>query len=459
MIFGPQTRCPGLPAWLLAALCCLPALTSRADLWRTGYFPGWEQAGMPAASLDFTALTHLVHFSVVPNADGSLNTSVNNLTTANSADVVTRAHAAGVKVLVCVGGSDSETGFLGAASPGKLPAFLNNITNFVAARGYDGVDVDWEAMPVSDFGEYTNLVMALHTALQAMSPPKLLTAAASAYPVYGDPPAAEYQMFAALQGCFDQINIMTYDFSGPYQGWVTWFNSPIYDGGFHFPSSGGLVPSVDGSVSNFRANGVASARLGVGIAFYGYVWMGGAGSSATSLTQPRQAWTTAPTTATYPYTGLMAAFYQTNSYHWDTTAQAAYLSLTNASPANNAFVSYDDPRTCQAKVSYARNHGLGGVMLWELAGDHTPNQPDPLLQAVKQALATPGQTNIMPRGNDISLTFTSISLVQWSSNLASRFWNPLLTTNINGLGGPLQIIDFGARSNQPGRFYRVQTPP
>jgi len=208
---------------------------------------------------------------------------------------------------------------------------------------------------------------------------------------------------------------------------------------------------------------MAPGRLGVGIAFYGYVWMGGTGSSATSLTQPRQSWTTAPVTATYPYTALMTTFYETNSYHWDSTAQAAYLSLTNASPANNAFVSYDDPRTCQAKVSYARNHNLGGVMMWELAGDHTPNLPDPLLQAVKQALASPGQTNILPLGNNISLTFTSISLgiyqVQWSSNLASGFWNPLLTTNIIGLGGPLQIIDFGALSNQPGRFYRVQTPP
>jgi hypothetical protein len=35
----------------------------------------------------------------------------------------------------------------------------------------------------------------------------------------------------------------------------------------------------------------------------------------------------------------------------------------------------------------------------------------------------------------------------------------LLTTNVTGLGGALQIIDFGARSNQPGRFYRIQTPP
>jgi chitinase len=463
MIFGPQARRTGPTAWLLTALGCLLALSGHADLWRTAYYPGWEQAGMPAAAIDFAALTHLVHFSVVPNPDGTLDDTANGLTPANSADVIARAHAAGVKVLLCVGGSESETGFQGAASPARLPAFINNLTNFVAARGYDGVDVDWEALPVPDAGEYTNLVIALRAALNALAPPRLLTAAVSAYPVYGDPPAAEYQMFAALQSCFDQVNIMTYDFSGPYQGWVTWFNSPIYDRGFRFPSSGSLVPSVDGSVSNFLNYGMTPSRLGIGIAFYGYVWTGGSSTSPDSLTQPRQAWTSAPVTTTCPYTTLMSQYYRSSGYHWDTNAQAAYLSLTNVPATKDDFVSFDDSRTCQAKVSYARNHGLGGVMMWELAGDHTPNQPDPLLQAVKQAIATPGQTNIQPLGNDISLTFTSIALgiyqVQWRSNLASGLWYPLLTTNITGLGGPLEIIDFGARSNQFGRFYRVQTPP
>jgi hypothetical protein len=78
-------------------------------------------------------------------------------------------------------------------------------------------------------------------------------------------------------------------------------------------------------------------------------------------------------------------------YHWDTNAQAAYLSIDNANSANDKFISYDDEHTCQAKVSYARNRGLGGVMIWELASAWRPSQPagkrDPMLQAVKQALA------------------------------------------------------------------------
>ena len=416
---------------------------------------------MPASSIDFAGLTHIIHFSVIPNSNGTLNSSDNSITIANSADIVSRAHAAGLKVLICVGGADSEGAFQAAASAGNLPAFINNLTNFMAARGYDGVDIDWEPLPASDSQLYTNLVTGLRSAMNGFNQPELLTAAAGAYPPYGDSPAVQYLMFAALQGQFDQINIMTYDLSGPYDGWVTWFNSPVYDGGYRFPSTGGPVPSVNGAVNNFLNNGVAPGKLGIGIAFYGYVWTDGRGISPTSITQPRQSWTNAPTATAYRYTDIMAGYYQPNLYHWDMAAQSAYLGITNANPLNNAFISYDDQRTCQAKVSYARNNRLGGIMIWELAQDHTPNTPDPLLQAVKQAIATPGQTNLQAIGNDIIINFTAIPLgsyrVEWSSNLA--VWNTLLTTNISGAGGIMQITDAGAATNQAARFYRIQTPP
>ena len=126
------------------------------------------------------------------------------------------------------------------------------------------------------------------------------------------------------------------------------------------------------------------------------------------------------------------------------------------------FITYDDQRTCQSKVSYARNHGLGGVMIWELAQDHQNGQPDALLQAVKQALATPGLITIQSVGPEIALDFASLPLgsydVEWSSNLTGNFWNTLVVTNVSGSGGVLQIVDPDAGS-QPQRFYRVQTPP
>ena len=417
---------------------------------------------MPASNIDFTTLTHVIHFSVVPNSDGTLDSSANSISTANSSDLVLQAHAAGRKVLICVGGGGTESLFQGATSPANLPVFISNLTNFMATRGYDGVDIDWEPLPSSDAQQYTNMVIGLRSALNAFSQHELLTAAAGAYPPYGDSPTAEYVMYAAFQNQFDQINIMTYDMSGPWEGWVTWFNSPIYDGGYRFPSNGNLVPSVDGAVTNFLTNGVAPAKLGIGIAFYGYLWTGGSGTSSICITQPRQSWTNAPTATAIRYSTIMTDYYQSNLYHWDTNAQSAYLSITNANPTNNTFISYDDQRTCQAKVSYARNHGLGGVMIWELAQDHQSGQSSPLMQALKQALATPGLTSIQFSNQNINLSFPSLPLgsyrVQWTSDMTLDAWNTLVVTNVSGPGGMLQIADPNF-SSQSIRFYRVKTPP
>ncbi len=459
-IFAAGRRILVLYVTVASWLCCSAA---RADLWSTGYYPGYNQNSMVASNIDFAGLSHVIHFALVPNADGSLNSSANGITSAHTSDLVTRAHAAGKKVLICVGGAGSGPGFEGAATNANLSTFVTNIINFMSAGGYDGVDVDWEPLLAADASQYTNLVIRLRAALNGFTQYKFLTAAAPAYSDYHDPPTAEYPIFSSIQSNFDQINIMTYDLSGPYEGWVTWFNSPIYDGGYHFPSTGGLVPSVDGSVSNFLAAGVAPRKLGIGVAFYGYVWTGGSGTTPPGgVMIPRQSWTTnAPTVTTPSYSTIITSYFQSNAYHWDTNAQAAYLSLTN-SPA---FVSYDNALTCQVKVSYARNHGLGGIMVWELTEDFFPaqagSQRTPLLNAIKQSLATPGATAIQFNGANIELSFNSLPFslyrVLWASNFPDGPWFTL-SNNVNGTGDILHVSDPNPPTDAQ-RYYRVRTPP
>jgi len=410
---------------------------------------------MPASTIDFVALTHIIHFSLVPNSDGSLDSTINVISLANSSDIVSRTHTAGRKVLICVGGASSQGGFQGATSAASRGTFITNLVTFMSARGYDGIDIDWEPLDSADANAYTNFINNLRAALDAITPRPLLTAAIASPPT----PAS---VLASVKDQFDQINLMTYDLSGPYSGWVTWFNAPIYDGGYRFLSTGRLVPSTDGMVSSLTDAGVPSGKLGIGIAFFGWVWSGGAGTSTGGASQPRQSWTTAPTTTQSNYNAIISSFYQSNLYHWDDAAQAAYLSIDDAGSSNDKFISYDDARTCQSKVSYARNHHLGGVMIWELAQDHRAGQPDPLLQSIKQALATPGLAGIQLTDSNIDLSFMTIPLgyyrVQWTSNLPATVWNTLTLTNVTATGGLLHVSD-PAIANQSNRFYRVQTPP
>jgi chitinase len=163
----------------------------------------------------------------------------------------------------------------------------------------------------------------------------------------------------------------------------------------------------------------------------------------------------------------MSSLYQSNRYHWDSVAQAAYLSITNTPASNDMFVSYDDAHACQDKVSYARNLGLGGVMLWELENEYMPSQPvgqrTPLTSALKQALATPQISTIQNNGTNVSVSFTGAPLglynVQWSSDLSLETWNTL-TNNVASTGSNVQNIQVTdpTPATLPARFYRIQTP-
>ncbi len=233
---------------------CFSTALAAADLWTTAYYPAYHQAQMAPEEIDFSVVSHVIHFSIVPKADGSLDTVANGLTAARSADLVAHAHAAHRKALICVGGADSEAGFQSATSSANLPGFVNQLVSFMTDNGYDGVDLDWEPLTSADAGRYAALANALRTALDLHTPRPLLTVAT----------ASEPKLFASLQSQFDQINLMTYDLAGPWPGWVVWFNAPIYDGGYRFPSTGSLIPSADGLVTEFLGNRVSNQKLAIG---------------------------------------------------------------------------------------------------------------------------------------------------------------------------------------------------
>ena len=61
-------------------VCCRP-LCASADsaLWNTGYYAGWMQDYLAPSDIDFSALTHVIHFAAIPKTDGSLDTATNVL--------------------------------------------------------------------------------------------------------------------------------------------------------------------------------------------------------------------------------------------------------------------------------------------------------------------------------------------------------------------------------------------
>ena len=362
--------------FLLALAASSRAGQAAPPVWVTGYYNAADaDGGMTSDQIDYSAITHLVHFSVVPGPGGSLPGAI---TPSQSADVVTRAHKAGVKVLICLGGASSGPAIRAAIAPGTRPAFVRNLVQFVAARGYDGIDVDMEPITPADEPDFIAFIPALRTAMKAANPKWLLTIPASGEP--GDQP----KLCALLQNDFDQINIQTYDLSGTWPGFKTWYNGSLYGEGKTWLTPTRPYPNVAEKVGFYTAAGIPKSKLGIGIAFYGYVWTG-ANGPAQSIAGVK--------TDTVRYSEIRDRYYQPGAYRWDALAHAPYLSLGAAADADRKFVSYDDARLAREKVLYARTHGLGGVIIWELGQDYRPQEPagqkDVLLQAVKTAAHAP----------------------------------------------------------------------
>jgi chitinase len=336
--------------------------------WVSAYFRADRQTSVLAASdIDYGAVTHVIHFSVRPNADGSVDTSV--VSPALSSDAVGAAHAAGRKILLCVGGSNSAPGFGPAIGAAVRPALISNLVALVAQRGYDGLDLDFEPLTSTWAADFAAFVGDLRAALDAKGA-MLLTAAPGT-------DATQPPLFASLADKLDQINIQTYNLSGTSTG-VTWYNGALYDGGRTGPT-GVPLPSCEGKLATFLAAGIPAAKLGLGIDFAGKVWAGATGpDQGLSGVLPPQ-----PIT----YAQIMDTLFSPAVYQWDAAAEVPFLGI--AGPAAQ-FVSYDDETSCPKKVVYARQKGLGGVMIWELSAGYRTSQPpgqrDALLQSIKKEL-------------------------------------------------------------------------
>jgi chitinase len=346
-------------------------------IWICAYYLAEQQDKGPLTpdKIDYTTFSHLIHFGVMPAADGSLDPLKAGITPQQSETVVALAHKAHRKVLVSMGTDEGGKHLHQALTDPVRPTLVRNLVQFVVTRGYDGLDIDMEPIEDPDVSTYEKFIHELRTVLKAANPKLLLTAAV----------ATEPAMFGRLQHEFDQINLMTYDLSGPWKGFKSWYNAALYDSGTELMNQTEPYPSAQGMVQQFVQAGVEQTKLGIGVAFYGYLWSG--------VNGPRQSIDGVKVNDDVPYHTIMDQYYQTGRYHWDAQAKAPYLSIDALLPGGRQFLSYDDDTLCAKKITYVRQQGLGGVIIWELGEGYRDSQPkgkqDALLQAIKRAWLAP----------------------------------------------------------------------
>ena len=405
-----------MPVMVLVSLFALIALQIPAHSnvgtgpWVDAYYPAYDSLQTPPPqNIDYRAITHLLFFAAAPNTDGSLDTSEYNLA-GNSSTVISTAHTNGAKCLIVIGGGGAGPNFSVAIQPATQATLISNIVSFCVSQGYDGVDIDFEDSDftgTNDIPNYESFIENLRAAMTSAKSGLLLTAAAEPYGVPS--------VFNTLQGYFDQINVMTYDLSGDWPGWSSWFNSPLYNCGLSF-SNGRAFPSVDNVVGSYEAAGIPNSKLGIGMAFYGYDWTGVSGPDQ-SLGNGSVG------VGAVTYYAIMTQYYTASSYNWDSCADAPYLNL------GSQFISYDDTRLEALKVDYIKAQGLGGCICWNTDQEYMGNSvtgdaQQPLLAAIYHEIVTDWSNSApaAPAGLTAAAGNAQIAL-NWSTSTGATSYN------------------------------------
>lgn len=193
------------PALLVAVLFTMMSALLAAELPRrvVGYLADWSLRADTLPAEQLARLTHLNYAFALPQADGGL-TPPGKLRRFDP--LVTRAHAAGVKVLLAVGGWGQDKPLVAlAADATRRTRFVGEIMAFVDEHHLDGVDLDWEYPKAGAQAEHFAALM--HELAQGLRPQgRLLTAAVHAVMSDG--------ILAKVFADVDFLNLMVYDGDG-----------------------------------------------------------------------------------------------------------------------------------------------------------------------------------------------------------------------------------------------------
>jgi chitinase len=164
---------------------------------------GYAIAGINVGAIQFDKLTHINYAFLTPNKDGTFAPIGNPV---ELREIVEKAHAEKVKVLVSIGGWGWNDEFETLASdPNSRTTFVSGLVDLIKEFKLDGVDIDWE-FPI--LGKSSDNFLALIQELRDALPNKLLTCAVVSLGSTGEGvPSSSFEIF-------DFVNIMAYDGDG-----------------------------------------------------------------------------------------------------------------------------------------------------------------------------------------------------------------------------------------------------
>jgi chitinase len=179
--------------------------------------------------------------------------------------------------------------------------------------------------------------------------------------------------FAAVGALVDQLGIMNYDYTGPWNP-TTGFIAPLFSNRTDPRHSN----SVARSIASYRTAGVPVEKILMGLPFYGYSWSEVDDTNNGLFQEGKGVRADQP----YRYIHALSSNY---SVYREPRSRAPWLF------DGDTFWTYDDATSIGYKISYAIYRQLAGVMIWELSGDTKDAE---LLGAIHRSMLHPDDVDI-----------------------------------------------------------------
>ena len=219
--------------------------------------------------------------------------------------------------------------------PELQAALIEQILSTIQAKGYRGLDVDFEYIPPAQREEYTAFIQALRDRLAPLGLPVVVALAPKTYAAQ---PGLLYEAhdYAALGAAADYLLLMTYEWGYAYSE----------------PMAVAPIPNVR-KVVEYALTEIPARKLYLGIPNYGYDWP-----------LPYEKGKTRARSISNQEAVELAVAHRAE-IQYDETAQSPYFQYT--APDGTAHeVWFEDARSMAAKLRLIKEYGLCGAGYWNL---------------------------------------------------------------------------------------------
>ena len=219
-----------------------------------GWHPYWM--GNAYQSYNFSLLSVIAYFSYELNPYTGSYKSIHDW---KSSAIVDSAHKHGCKVVLSVtnfGKAENAT-FLSNVNAQKT--FINTLITLLREKNADGVNIDFEAIPVSSRNALTNFIIDLSSSLRTAGKGYLITIAL---------PAVDFEHVYEIKQLVKYVDlfvVMGYDFYGSNSS-LAGPVAPLASGTTWWPFN------LERSIDEYLVSGILPKKLLLGLPYYGAEW-------------------------------------------------------------------------------------------------------------------------------------------------------------------------------------------